>query len=153
MNVMNDLMNETKTLNRTGSYADRNRRTDIINTCESPDDLTEKLQTFGYIFNRSSAYLKLLPRTKPRTKYSSEGQHQKKVANLKLCRAQPMQRAQNNSRWFVNTTMKCVEGFAVLKGTDNVTILSHFLGHSCSQRADPHSNPYGVLCYSTGSHV
>ena len=64
-----------------------------------------------------------------------------------------MQRAENTDHWFVVTTMKCVEDLAVLKGTGNVTILSHFFGHSCSQQVDPYSNPYGVPCYSTGSHV
>ena len=44
-----------------GSSADSHRRTEVINTCKTLNDLTEKLQTIGFTLKRSSVYLRLIP--------------------------------------------------------------------------------------------
>ena len=45
------------------------------------------------------------------------------VTNVKLRKPQNNKRFKNPDRWFAATTMKIVEDFAVLMGTDNVAIL------------------------------
>ena len=102
-----------------GSSVYSRRRTEVINCCKSLDDLTDKLKGLGYNLSRSSVYLRLLPRRKD----SFEGKRDKKVVNVKLCIAMPMQRAKNPDRWFASATMHHVEDFAVLMGRGNVAIL------------------------------
>lgn len=58
-----------------GSAADERRRTEIINTCKTLDDLVNKLKGLGYDIKRSSVYLRLIPRRID----SIEGQRHKKV--------------------------------------------------------------------------
>ena len=43
------------------SSADPHRRTEVINTCKTLKDLTEKLQAIGFTLKRSSVYLRLIP--------------------------------------------------------------------------------------------
>ena len=74
-----------------GNSADSRRRAEVINCCKSLDDLNDKL---GYKLSQSTVYLRLLSRRKD----SFEGERHKKVANVKLCRAIPMQRAKNPDR-------------------------------------------------------
>ena len=50
-----------------GSSANPRRRTKVINTCKTLNDLTEKLQTIGFTLKRSSVYLRLIPRCKDTT--------------------------------------------------------------------------------------
>ena len=95
-----------------GSSADPHRRTEVINTPKTLNDLTEKLQTIGFALKRSSVYLRLMPRRKDTT----EGKRHKKVANIKLCKAQSLERKKNPDRWFAAATMKHVEELAVLMG-------------------------------------
>ena len=45
-----------------GSAADDRRRTEIINTCKTLNDLVEKLNTMGFALKRSSVYLRLIPK-------------------------------------------------------------------------------------------
>ena len=95
-----------------GSSADPHRRTEVINTPKTLNDLTEKLQTIGFALKRSSVYLRLITRRKDTT----EGKRHKKVANIKLCKAQSLERKKNPDRWFAAATMKHVEELAVLMG-------------------------------------
>ena len=99
-----------------GSATDSQRCTEVINSCKTLDDLTMKLSDLG------SVYLRLLPRQKD----SNEGEQDKKVANIKVCRAQPMKHAKNSDRWFASAIMHHIEDFAVLMGEENVAILGKY---------------------------
>ena len=76
----NVLINTITQLALLGSSADPHYWTEVINTCKTLNDLTEKLQTIGFALKRSLVYLRLIPRRKDKT----EGKHHKKVANVKL---------------------------------------------------------------------
>ena len=90
--IDNDVLIKTITkLALVGSSADPRRRTEVINTCKTLNDLTEKLQTIGFTLKGSSVYLRLIPRRKDAT----ERKRHKKVANVKLCKAQTMERKKN----------------------------------------------------------
>ena len=102
-----------------GSAADDRRRTEMINTCKTLDDLVEQLKGLGYNLKRSSIYLRLLPRRQD----SIEGKRHKNVANVKLRKAQNNKRSKNPDRWFAATTAQMTEDLAVLMGKDNVAIL------------------------------
>ena len=113
------LLQTIKEMALVGSAADPRRRTEVIRSCKTLDDLTIKLNEIGFNLSRSSVYLRLLPRRKD----SIEGKRHKKIANVKLCRAQPMQEAKNPDRWFASATMHHVEDFAILMGAENVAFL------------------------------
>ena len=102
-----------------GSSADPHCRTEVINTRKILNNLTEKLQTIVLTLKRSSVYLQLIPRRKDTT----EEKRHKNVANIKLCKAQSMERKKNPDRWFAAATMKHVEELAVLMGKNNVAII------------------------------
>ena len=70
------------------SSADPHRRTQVINTCKTLNDLTEKLEAIGFTLKKSSVY----PRVVPRRKKTTEGKRHKNAANVKLCKAQSMKR-------------------------------------------------------------
>ena len=102
-----------------GSSAELRRHTKVMNSCKSLDDLTVKLKDLGFNLSRSFVYLCLLPR---RINILEKKRH-KKVANVKSCRAMPMQRVKNPERWFPLFTIHYVEDLAVLMGRENVAIL------------------------------
>ena len=99
--------------------ADPHRRTEVINTCKTLNDLTEKLEAIGFTLKKSSVY----PRVVPRRKDTTEGKRHKNAANVKLCKAQSMKRKKNPDRWFTAATMKLVKELAVLMGKNNVAII------------------------------
>ena len=101
------------------SSADSHRRTQVINTCKTLNDLTEKLEAIGFTLKKSSVY----PRVVPRRKKTTEGKRHKNAANVKLCKAQSMKRKKNPDRWFTAATMKLVKELAVLMGKNNVAII------------------------------
>ena len=45
-----------------GSAADPRRRSEVINTCKTLDDLYGELQKLGYELSRTSVYLRLRPK-------------------------------------------------------------------------------------------
>ena len=56
--IDDDVLIKTITqLTLVGNSADPRCRTEIINTCKTLNDLTEKLQTIGFTLKRSSLYL------------------------------------------------------------------------------------------------
>ena len=118
--IDNDVLIKTITqLALAGSSADPRCRTEVINTCKTLNDLTEKLQTIGFTLKGSSVYLRLIPRRKDTT----EGKRHKKIANVKLCKAQSTERKKDPDRRFAAATMKHVEELAVLMGKNNVPII------------------------------
>ena len=118
--IDNDVLIKTITqLALVGSSADPRRRTKVINTYKTVNDLTEKLQTIGFTLKGNSVYLRLIPRRKDTT----EGKRHKKVANVKLCKAQSMETKKDPDQWFAEATMKYVKELAVLIGKNNVAII------------------------------
>lgn len=81
--------------------------------------MTDKLKDLGFNLSRSFVYLRLFPR---RINILEKKCH-KKVANVKSCRAIPMQRVKNPDRWFPSFTVHYFEDLAVLIDTENVAIL------------------------------
>ena len=53
-----------------GAGADRRRRTDVLNTCKTLDDLRPGLLKEGYILSRQALHLRLIPRRIDNTKGS-----------------------------------------------------------------------------------
>ena len=100
------------------SSAETSRRTKVNNACKTLNDLTDKLQTIGFTLKRSLVYLRLIPQCKDKTK----GKRHRKVANVKLCKAQSMGRKKNPDWWFAAATMKHVES-AILMGKNNVATI------------------------------
>ena len=73
-------------------FKQNNDHTRIIRKVQFCSSLTEKLQTTGFMLKRSSAYLQLIPQCNDTT----EWQQHKKVANIKLCKAQYKEKKKNH---------------------------------------------------------
>ena len=67
----------------TGAGADSHRRTDVLNSCKTLDDLHAALLKEGYILSRQALYLRLIPRRAD----SQEGTRHVRTVPVKLRKA------------------------------------------------------------------
>jgi hypothetical protein len=104
----------------TGSASDDRRRTEMIRTVKTLDDLTHELQKRGYQLSRSSVYLRLLPRKSS----SAEGKRHVKTAPVKLIRAQNSQHRNHPDTKFARSSIQAMEEIASLLGPEEVTFHS-----------------------------
>ena len=103
-----------------GSGADDRRRSEIIRSVRSLDDLKEEVTKMGFNLSRQALYLRLLPKRHN----SSEGKRHVTTTAVKLCRASNDQRSQNPDRWFGAMCMEHAEELASLFGP----LLTSFIG-------------------------
>lgn len=83
----NELLKTITELAISGSASDYRRRTEIIRTVKTLDDLIDELHNLGYQISRSAVCLRLLPRKS----LSIEGKRHVKAAPVKSIRAQNTQ--------------------------------------------------------------
>ena len=95
-----------------GCGADDRRRSEIIRSVRSLDDLTDEVTKMGFTLSRQALYLRLLPKRHN----SSEGKRHVTTAPVKLCRASNDQRSKNPDRWFGANCMEQAEELASLFG-------------------------------------
>lgn len=67
-----------------GAAADSRRRSEMIRSCKSLDDLHMELTNLGINISRSATYIRLLPRNS----HTEEGKRHINTVPIKLCRAQ-----------------------------------------------------------------
>ncbi|CAB3979549.1 Hypothetical predicted protein [Paramuricea clavata] len=104
----------------TGSASDDRRRTEMIRTVKTLDDLTDELQKRGYQLSRSAVYLRLLPRKS----LSIEGKRHVKTAPVRLIRAQNTQHRNHPDTKFARSSIQSLEEIASLLGPEEVTFHS-----------------------------
>lgn len=103
-----------------GSFADERRRTEIIRSCRTLDDLHMALESRGFEISRSGTYLRLLPLRSN----TSEGKRHVKTAPVKLVRAlADLHKAHVDSK-FCTASIRNVESLASLLGQETVAFLS-----------------------------
>lgn len=115
-----DLLETIGEIVNLGAGADSRRRTEILRSCSTLDDLTQKLHSLGYNISRSATYKRLIP---PREN-TAEGQRHVKVVPVKLGRAQESEHKLHPDTDFCVATIRSLESLASLLGPDNVFFLS-----------------------------
>lgn len=99
-----------------GGASDDRRRSSLIRSCRTLDDLHEKLQTLGYTLSRSALYLRLLPKRSE----TSEGKRHVKTVPVKLSRPEADQHANHPDGKFCTATIRALESVASILGPDQV---------------------------------
>ena len=100
---------------------DDRRRSEILRTVKTLDDLCEKLMEMGFCLSRSSTYLRLLPRRSD----SREGKRHVQTVPLKLLRPENTLRKRNVDRMFAKSFMDDMHEICKLFGPSAVLYLSN----------------------------
>ncbi|XP_041371065.1 uncharacterized protein LOC121384651 [Gigantopelta aegis] len=103
-----------------GSAADDRRRSEVIRTVKTLDDLTASLKKQGIHLSRSAVYLRLLPRNAT----TLEGKRHCKTVPVKLIRAQNDEHSRHQDRYFARASISNLEELASLLGPGEVTFHS-----------------------------
>ena len=103
-----------------GSAAHERRRSEIIRTVKTLDQLTEALNREGYSLKRSSVYLRLLPRNS----ITKEGKRHVTTAPVKLISAKNSKHQNHPCINFAKATINALEELAGLLGPREVTFHS-----------------------------
>lgn len=103
-----------------GSAADDRRRSELIRTVRTLDDLTHELQKRGFNMSRSSVYLRL----QPRSARTQEGKRHVTTAPVKLARCQNDKHSAHEDGKFARTSIWHLEELASVLGPEEVTFHS-----------------------------
>ncbi|KAK4886935.1 hypothetical protein RN001_003206 [Aquatica leii] len=103
-----------------GSAADERRRTEMIRSCFTLNDLHERLLLMGFQISRNSTYLHLLPRVSN----TQEGRRHVRIVPVKLARPQTQMHKKHENGEFCAATIRYLESLASLLGPQQVFILS-----------------------------
>lgn len=103
-----------------GGAADDKRRSDVIRSCRTLDQLLHELQRSGFSISRSGLYLRLLPRNVN----TIEGKRHVNALPVKLSRAQNDLHANHPDATFCTSTIRSLETLASILGTQEVCFLS-----------------------------
>ena len=103
-----------------GCGSEDRRRSEIIRSVRTLDDLVDELKKQGFTLSRTAVYLRLLPSRVNTT----QGKRHVTTVPVKLCRASNDKRSKNPDRWFAAKTMEHAEELASLFGP----ALTSFIG-------------------------
>ena len=103
-----------------GSAADNRRRSDVIRTVKTLDELTAALRAEGFDYSRSAVYTHLIPRNVR----SVEGKRHVTTAPVKLLRSQNSQHKSHDAAMFARCTIRHLEEIAGFLGPDQITFHS-----------------------------
>ena len=95
-----------------GCGAEDRRRSELIRSVRTLDDLTDELKKQGFILSRTAVYHRLLPRRQN----TFQGKLHVTTVPVKLCRASNDKRSKNPDRWFAAKSMEHAEELASLFG-------------------------------------
>lgn len=96
------------------------RRTELIRSCKTLDELTDVLKVMGIGISRSALYLRLLPRYSN----SREGKRHVKTVPVKLCRSLANQHRNHQDTSFCRATIQNLETISSILGPNQVGFLS-----------------------------
>ena len=103
-----------------GSAADERRRSTIIRSTRTLDDLTEALKGQGYNLSRSSVYLHL----RPRNQASREGKRHVNSCPVKLIKPENKEHKYHPDTKFARATISNIEELASILGPQEVSFHS-----------------------------
>ncbi|ESN94336.1 hypothetical protein HELRODRAFT_164161 [Helobdella robusta] len=100
--------------------ADDRRRTELIRSCKTLDDLHSELTNLGYNLSRSAIYIRLLPRNY----LTTEGKWHISTVPVKLIKAANSLRKEHPDAHFAASTISYLKDLAVLMGSHCTFFLS-----------------------------
>lgn len=103
-----------------GSGADARRRSELVRSCRTLDDLNLELNKIGYNISRSATYLRLMPRRAN----SKQGMKHVKTVPVKLIRAQTSEHKAHIDTEFATASIRFLESLASFLGPEEVFFLS-----------------------------
>lgn len=103
-----------------GCGADDRRRSDVMRSCKTLDDLHAELKKNGFTLSRSATYLRLIPRSSN----ILEGKRHVQTVPVKLSKAQSDLHAKHPDAAFCTATIRSLETIASVLGPDEVFFLS-----------------------------
>ena len=103
-----------------GGAADERRRSEMIKTCKTLDQLTGQLQAKGFNISRSATYLRL----SPRRSLSNEGKRHVKTVPVRIIKAQNTLRKYHDDWLFAKATIEFVKKVITLSGPINCFFIS-----------------------------
>ena len=115
-----DLLATISKIVESQSAADPRRRTEILRSVRTLDDMTNELSRLGYIISRSATYLRL----QPKRKNTIEGKRHVKCLPIKLLRPEHNLRKVNIDRMYAKSLIDDIHDIDSLFGPDCVTVLS-----------------------------
>ena len=115
-----ELLKTIVDLSMHGSSADERRRTEIIRSCRTLDDLHDALLERGYQISRSATYLRLIPRRSN----TIEGRLHVATAPVKLAKAQADNHKSHPDTGFCTASIRNVEALSSVLGQQEVAFLS-----------------------------
>ena len=119
-NLYPDLHQAIIDLVTVGAGADSRRRTDVLNSCKTLDDLNAVLQKEGYILSRQAFHLRLIPQRAD----SREGRCHVRTVPIKLRKAKNTLRNRHADADFTFAIKRQMRDIVSLSGSDNVFVLS-----------------------------
>lgn len=103
-----------------GAGADGRRRTEILNSCSTLDDLRAALLKDGYVLSRQALYLRLIPRRRD----SIEGKRHIRTVPVKIRKATNNLRKKHVDADFTFANKTYLQDIATLFGPESVFVLS-----------------------------
>lgn len=103
-----------------GTGADHRRRTDMLRTCQTLDQLHLQLKTMGFTISRSALYLRLIPHRAN----TAEGKRHVRTVPVKLARAQTSEHKKHEDTQFCTATIRNLNSLASFLGPAQVFYLS-----------------------------
>jgi hypothetical protein len=103
-----------------GSSTDERRRSEMIRTCKTLDDLTESLNEKGFSISRTATYLRLLPRRS----LSEEGKRHVVTVPVRLKKPEYSARKFHLDRSFAAASINLIKDLLVIFGPVNCFFLS-----------------------------
>ena len=114
------LLEAIKKLATSGGAADNRRRSELIRSVKTLDDLKSALENEGYKLSKSAAYLRLIPRRSD----SIEGKRHVVTVPVKLSKADTTAHKSHIDSRFASRTLFDLEEIASVIGPDEMTWLS-----------------------------
>ena len=102
------------------SCADERRRTEVYNSCQTLDNLKQKLGEVGYTITRTALYYRLAPSNV----HHRDGKRHVHTVPVKLIKPQTVAQKANIDHKFAQAVCKSVEEFACLFDPNEVFYLS-----------------------------
>jgi hypothetical protein len=103
-----------------GSSTDERRRSEMMRSCKTLDDLTESLKERGFNISRTATYLRLLPRRS----LSNEGKRHVHTVPVRLKKPEYVARKYHSDRFFAAASINLIKELLVLFGPINCFFLS-----------------------------
>lgn len=106
-----------------GGGADDRRRSEMIRSCKTLDDLVKELQSAGFTISRTATYFRLLPKNSR----TIEGKRHINTVPVKLTRATTDLHKQHPDTKFCTASIRALEAIASLLGPAQVFFLSQVI--------------------------